>query len=116
LLFQRSSIKKFILAALIILIAIWVFIPLPEPPYQYSRILYGADGKMMSATTSENQQWYFPLDEKIPDHLKTCIIIYEDEYLSYHPGINPISILKPLRIILKQEKNSEGQVPYPCRS
>jgi penicillin-binding protein 1C len=115
LLFQRSSIKNFILVTLIILIAIWVFIPLPEPPYQYSRILYGADGKMMSATTSENQQWYFPLDEKIPDHLKTCIIIYEDEYLSYHPGINPVSIFKALADHFKTGKKLRGASTLPMQ-
>lgn len=89
--------------------------PLPKPNPHYSRVLYSEDGKMLSATTSSDEQWYFPLDEKIPQPIQNCIILYEDQYLHLHPGVNPVSIIKALIVHLSSGKKLRGASTLPMQ-
>ena len=86
--------KKIVVSAIIILLAVILFIPLPESDPQYSRALYAFDGTLISANVSGDHQWRLPVTEPLPDILKTIIITYEDEYYYYHLGVNPISVIK----------------------
>ena len=42
------------------------------------------------------EQWCFPLDSAavIPEKLKQAVLLFEDKYFYYHPGINPVSVLR----------------------
>ncbi|MBK9734774.1 MAG: penicillin-binding protein 1C [Saprospiraceae bacterium] len=73
-----------------------IIIPLPKYKLAFSKALYSNEGKLLSAIISSEQQWCFPMEEAVPDKLKSCIIAYEDEYFKYHPGINPISLFKAM--------------------
>jgi penicillin-binding protein 1C len=70
---------------------------------------------LLSATTSSEQQWCFPMDEDIPENLKKCIIIYEDEYFAFHPGINPVAIIKALAANVKSGKTLRGASTIPMQ-
>ncbi len=113
--FRNFNKKKLLWVTAILLIIVWLCIPLPDTRHDYSRILYGEDGRMMSATISKDQQWCFPLDEKIPEPLKDCIIIYEDEYFRYHPGVNPISMVKAIISHLKTGNKLRGASTIPMQ-
>ncbi|MBL0023568.1 MAG: hypothetical protein IPO98_00475 [Saprospiraceae bacterium] len=82
---NKSNIGRSIIIAIFVLILAWVVAPLPHYKPSYSRVLYSSDNVLLSATTSSEQQWCFPMDEDIPENLKKCIIIYEDEYFAFHP-------------------------------
>ncbi len=84
---------KFLIITGIILLVIASF-PVPDYKPPYSKALYSREGILLSATTSADQQWCFPLNEEIPEAFKTCLLLYEDEYFYWHPGINPISVVK----------------------
>jgi len=106
--FSKSRTWKvlfYILGTTIVLLALW---PLPNYAPAFSRVLYGDDESLLSATTSSEQQWCFPMDEKIPKNLEACIITYEDEYFRFHPGINPVSIIKSWRTNTKAGKIKRG--------
>lgn len=76
-----------------------LFIPLPNPlfPTNYSTILTAADGSLLSAAIAEDEQWRFPPSDSIPAKFQTAILLFEDEYFHYHPGINPFSIVRAVR-------------------
>lgn len=95
-------------AVLILIILIWLMMPLPQYKPAFSKVLYGDDGSLLAATISSEQQWCFAMDEEIPEKLEKCIILYEDEYIGWHPGINPISIIKSLIINLRERKVVRG--------
>ena len=89
--------NKYILRCIklgIVGIIILLLIPIPRDSPSYSSLLYSREGDLLSATVSSEQQWCFPLDEDIPKPLENCILLFEDEYFYYHPGINPISAVK----------------------
>lgn len=87
------------------IVLVW---PLPKYTPTYSTILYDTNQNILSFSISSEQQWHFPLIEDIPENLKKCITIYEDEYINFHPGINPISLLKAAIINTNQNKIISG--------
>ncbi len=98
-----------------LLLSVWVLIPLPGHKPAYSRVLYSNEGVLLSAVTSSEQQWCFPMDDDIPSKLETCIIIYEDEYFYYHPGVNPIAIIKAIISNRKAGRNTRGASTIPMQ-
>ncbi len=109
---KKIKAAKWIIAALIL---VWIFMPLPNIKPAYSKVLYSKEGILLSATISGQQQWCFPLDEDIPEALSQCIIAYEDEYLAFHPGINPVSIFKALLTNIKARKVVRGASTIPMQ-
>lgn len=71
-------------------------VPIPSPDMEWSKVLYDKSGHVLSAKVAEDGQWRFPVDENLPPDLKKAITLYEDAYFYYHPGINPVSIVKAL--------------------
>lgn len=104
----KGNRKKFFWTTIIGVILLWALLPIPNDKPAYSKQLYSKDNELISAVVSSEQQWCFPLDEDIPDHLRTCILLYEDEYINFHPGINPISILKSIYANYKAHRTVRG--------
>ena len=91
--------NKYYLIGLLFLSGIIYFFSLPDPLFHdpYSTILVDKDGHLLSASISEDGQWRFPHNDSTPEKFKTCIVQFEDEYFYYHPGINPIAIVKSIK-------------------
>lgn len=87
-----------------------LLVPLPNPLFQptYSTILTSSDGTLLSTSIADDEQWRFPPSDSIPKKFKTAILLFEDEYFNYHPGVNPISILRALRQNMEAEKIVSG--------
>ncbi len=103
--------KKTKLYGLLALAILLMFLLLPIPGYtpEYSRAFYSAEGDLLSAITSREEQWCFPLeDDNIPEKFRHCLILYEDEFFYKHPGINPVSILKAAYQNIKERKIVRG--------
>ncbi|MEQ8908639.1 MAG: penicillin-binding protein 1C [Vicingaceae bacterium] len=81
---------------LILLLICFIFIPLPKPIFKqpYSTILESSSGELLSAKIADDGQWRFPEADSVPHKFATCIRLFEDEYFHYHPGINPLSLLR----------------------
>lgn len=77
---------------------IWFYFCLPEPLFNvpYSTIISSEQGKLIGATTAEDQQWRFPTADSTPYKFEKAILNFEDAYFYSHPGINPVSIGKAL--------------------
>ncbi len=52
---------------------------------------------LLSAAIAPDGQWRFPPIDTLSEKYKKALILFEDEYFRYHPGINPISIFRAVR-------------------
>ncbi|HMT52137.1 MAG TPA: penicillin-binding protein 1C [Saprospiraceae bacterium] len=99
---------KLLLKFTVLLMALILLLPLPKLKPSYSKILYSKEGTLLAASISDEQQWCFPLDGAIPEKLKKCIVTYEDEYMDWHPGINPVAVIKSLVLNIRYGKVKRG--------
>ncbi len=76
----------------------YLVIPLPSPLFKndYSTAVLDKDGKILRLFLNHDEQWCFPPDSTavIPEKLKQAVLVFEDKYFYYHPGINPVSVLR----------------------
>lgn len=56
-----------------------------------------AEGEIIDAQVSTDHQWRIRCDGDLPDKLSTTLKMFEDQYYDYHPGVNPISMIKAVR-------------------
>lgn len=79
----------------IVIIADFAF-PLPDQK-PYSRIIYSKDGTLLSAYLSKDDKWrmHSHLEEISPELIK-AVINKEDKAFYWHPGFNPVSIVRAL--------------------
>ena len=50
----------------------------------------------------------FPKIDSVPLKLETCILLFEDEYFHFHPGVNPVSIGRAIWQNLSSRKVKSG--------
>lgn len=106
---KNKKVKR-ISIALLILFFIVVITPLPNPLFEanYSSIITDKNGSLLSAAISKDEQWRFPPSDSIPPKFETAILLFEDEYYYYHPGINPVSIVRATYQNIKADKIVSG--------
>lgn len=91
-----KKIFLFVLLSIITLLLLdWIF-PFHVNP-DYSVIVNDADKKPLTAFLNRTDKWRMKaeLNEIIPD-LKKVLIYKEDRWFYYHPGVNPIAVLRAL--------------------
>jgi penicillin-binding protein 1C len=103
----KSLQKKYILA-LAVVVAAFTAIPVPKDKLTYSRSLYSKDGQLLSAKVSRDGHWCLPLDGDLPHAFEACIIEYEDAWFYWHPGINPVSVVKAFIANYQSLKTKRG--------
>lgn len=106
--------KKWFRVALILLL-LFALIPLPKDALKYSHSLYSKENVLLSARVSEDGQWCLPLTEKLPAHFQNCIIEYEDAWFYFHPGVNPLSLLKAFIGYVRSGKVKRGGSTIPMQ-
>jgi len=74
----------------------------------YSTILTDKNGYLLGAQVAEDEQWRFPSGDSIPFRFKKSLLLFEDEYFYYHPGINPVSLCRALVQNIKAGKTVSG--------
>lgn len=77
---------------------IWFIFCLPRHLFKdpTCTVLEDRNGVLIAARIAEDEQWRFPYNEKVPEKFRKAITEFEDKYFEYHPGINPVSILRAL--------------------
>lgn len=108
---MKKSLPKIVFAGLILFV-IWLFLPVSAPLVKkdYSQVMYADDGSILRAFLNDNEQWCFPVDDKmpVPDKLKTAIVYYEDEYFYKHLGVNPVSVFRAIKQNIKEKRVVSG--------
>ncbi|KAA9332162.1 penicillin-binding protein 1C [Hymenobacter busanensis] len=68
--------------------------PLPTPP-PYSPVVLAANGSVLHAYLSPDQKWRLPAALRdITPTLRRALVAKEDRWFYFHPGINPVALLK----------------------
>jgi penicillin-binding protein 1C len=76
---------------------------------EYSTIVLSREGDLLHGYLTSEDKWrmYTELDEITPE-LKKAIIFKEDKFFRYHPGINPVSILRASANNFRHRKRTSG--------
>ena len=61
-----------------------------------STVVEAADGSLLGARVAADGQWRFPPPDSLPEKYITCLINYEDRWFRWHPGVNPVAVIKAL--------------------
>lgn len=72
----------------------YLAIPMPLFEEPYSTVITDKKGYLLGAKIAKDGQWRFPEVDSIPNKFSTAIRYFEDEYFYWHPGVNPISIIR----------------------
>ncbi|MBP8157988.1 MAG: transglycosylase domain-containing protein, partial [Flavobacterium sp.] len=89
-----------------ILLVVYYF-SLPRVLFEepYATVIESSDGELLAAKIARDGQWRFPAQDSVPDKFKKCIVYFEDEHFYYHPGFNPVAMVKAI-----QQNRSAGKV------
>lgn len=109
---RRVKIVKLLLSVLIIL-TVWVIIMAITTPHGvfrsvYSTLLYSSNGTLMNAHIASDGQWRFPPSDTVPEKFRKAIVNYEDRWFYWHPGVNPVSMVKAAVLNFKRGRIVSG--------
>ena len=95
---SHYSIKQWIVVGVVVLSLVWFAFCLPNPLFHdhTCTVLTDNQGQLLAARIADDGQWRFPYNDSVPDKFKKAIVVFEDQYFYYHPGINPFSILRAI--------------------
>ena len=88
--------KVILFSFLLVGILFWVSLPKQLFLDPYSSVTYSAEGKLLGARIAKDGQWRFPMLDSIPDKYSKAIVAFEDERFYFHPGVDPLSILRAI--------------------
>jgi len=91
----------------LILLSRWI-IPNPEFESPTSTILEDSTGILIGARIANDGQWRFPAMDHVPEKFEKCILLFEDQYFYAHPGINPFSIYRAIKVNTRAGKIKQG--------
>jgi penicillin-binding protein 1C len=92
---------KIIVIAAGVLITPVLLSPLPAFRTPLSTVVKAADGSLLGARIADDGQWRFPALEKVPEKYEKSLLTFEDNWFYFHPGINPVSIIRALKNNIK---------------
>ena len=82
-------------ACLLVLLLI-VLLPTPRFDDPASTVLKSSEGNLLGARIASDGQWRFPAGTPVPEKFSSSIILFEDRWFRFHPGINPVSVVRAL--------------------
>lgn len=83
-------------------------------PEACSTLLYSSDGQLLGARIAPDGQWRFPPADSLPGKFVTCLLTYEDKRFFRHSGVDPVAIVRAMRINLSRGKVVSGGARSPC--
>ncbi len=95
----RAKRRNLLLAAAALLLLAYLLC-LPRNLFRntsYSTVVESAEGDLLGARIAADGQWRFPPCDTVPERFATALIQFEDRHFRYHPGVNPVSLLRAAR-------------------
>jgi penicillin-binding protein 1C len=75
----------------------------------YSTVILDRDNRILSAYLNNDQKWRFRCSQlEVSPFFIKAIIEKEDKYFYFHPGVNPIAIIRATFSNLKKQKRVSG--------
>ena len=100
--------RLFILAILVFWGWFWLALPSRLFTAPTSYVLTDNEGGLLSASIAGDGQWRFPYDDQVPEKFIQCITAFEDKRFFYHPGVDPLAVLRSIRQHITHSKTVSG--------
>ena len=97
---MNRKLKIFVIAAGVLITPV-LLSPFPRFKAPLSTVVEAGDGSLLGARIADDGQWRFPGTGQVPVKFEKSLLTFEDSWFYYHPGINPVSILRALRNNIK---------------
>ena len=97
---MKRKLKILILTAGVLITPV-LLSPWPGFRAPLSTVVEASTGELLGARIADDGQWRFPPSDSIPEKFKKAILTFEDRYFYWHPGINPVSIIRALILNIK---------------
>lgn len=88
--------RKWLLLLLLASVGYYFVLPTRLFDVAYSTVIEDRQGQLLCAAIAEDGQWRFPLEHAVPEKFAKAIILFEDKRFRYHPGIDPLSMVRAL--------------------
>ena len=109
---KRNKLRKKAWIALIIIffLGVLVFFLLPVRLFDNptSTVIEDRNGMLLGAKIADDGQWRFPYNDNVPEKFKKALLLFEDRYFYYHPGVNLQSLFRALIQNIKAGKIVSG--------
>ncbi|HXL57865.1 MAG TPA: transglycosylase domain-containing protein, partial [Chitinophagaceae bacterium] len=108
--FKKLSILSKIKWCIVIILLIWFWFSLPSYLFKTptSFVITDKDGNLLNASIAADGQWRFPYNDHVPDKFIKCITTFEDKRFFYHPGVDPVALLRAIAQNIKNKKVVSG--------
>jgi penicillin-binding protein 1C len=73
-----------------------------------STVIFDRNGLLLGAKVATDDQWRFPASRIVSEKIKKATIAFEDRYFYYHPGFNPVSLIRAVILNVKSGKIVRG--------
>jgi len=103
----NRKLKIFLIAAGVVITPV-LLSPLPRFRSPLSTVVEASDGSLLGARIADDGQWRFPGSGQVPEKFEKSLLTFEDSWFYYHPGINPVSIVRALLNNIKAGKIVSG--------
>ena len=60
----------------------------------YATVVTDRRGELLGARIAGDQQWRFPPCDTVPGRFATALIQFEDRHFRWHPGVNPVALVR----------------------
>lgn len=89
---------------------IWFWFSLPSTLFNQptSFVITDKDGNLLNASIAADGQWRFPYNKDVPEKFIECITTFEDKRFFYHPGVDPIAIVRAIKQNFSKSKTVSG--------
>ncbi|NIR60953.1 MAG: penicillin-binding protein 1C [Gammaproteobacteria bacterium] len=94
---RRSLFRRALSAGALLVAGAWLLCPKPElyGDFSFSTAVFDREGGLLRLSLARDDRYRLrtPLEKIAPSAVEAALL-YEDAYFYYHPGINPISLLR----------------------
>lgn len=101
-------VKRPIFWIIALLVVAFLLLPPARVNSPCSTVVEDAAGNLLGAVIATDGQWRFPEADSIPYKYEQCLLEFEDSYYYYHPGVNPISMLRAVKQNVSAGKVKSG--------
>jgi penicillin-binding protein 1C len=103
----NKKLRILIIAAGVIIAPV-LLSPMPRFRAPLSTVIEARDGTLLGAKIADDGQWRFPPSDSVPYKFERALLAFEDNYFYYHPGVNPVALLRAAVLNIKAGKIVSG--------
>ena len=100
--------KYKIFSTIVVIVFVFLLVPVIRFYVPYSVVIEASDGSLLGAKIADDGQWRFPVKDSVPEKFLKCILNFEDRKFYYHPGIDPVAIVRAVGQNIRAHKIISG--------